>query len=1093
MGDFNKTLGGNGKGGINKIKFLSMRQKLVTHVKYNLSFRSVLTTQDIKSAISLDEILPLVFQAEGYQAKNISITQAGYEATIKDIISEETLYLRQLHLISKVFRDFILMKSKALKIDFEDRLDLIFSNINSIISLTIQLIIAMEDLLEVKNEDSRPYAGNLFWEFAETMMFDEYVKFAEDVLSEKFKRLFGELIVRQDISNEVKYYLPMLLQEPIYHFFHYHKYVKNIMHSSSSDDEKRSLAQVLGMLNDPLYKVITIVMQMPGYFGSIKRTPVDIFHHHLEQRTNIKRGNGEESSEENEGSITNLPPEFPLELLTSHVYEGPLMMLDGILKQRYVFLFQNMIIVTKPHRSINGEISAHYSYKESYFLHKVQIKDLEDSDVKVYSDKSSSKSDITSSLSSRSNIDGDLFVGRVTESPSECLNYAFEIEYFVKDKRTQVTFKADSLDEKNAWMAALVMLKSKPTLEAALDAILIKEKNNNPLKMPSPDKYIFSEPDSPDNIIIENKVTHDNTRRGSIAEDLAKDSTFNKTSERIKGATIIKLVERLTHPLYSTPMMIKDFLMTYRSFSSPNELLDLLIQRFNIPDPEWYEDSGEYEELDETTRLQLEIDKKRFRNEFVKPVQTIILNVLKHWVSHYFYDFENDHQLFKKFNDFLEDIESTPLKGKWTDIIRKHIQRKQGHAFRKNHVVFTFSEAEPEFLIHLELQAKPEWPELLTYHPTEIARQLTLLDFEFFRSVKPSELVDCAWMDEKKKYDKSPTVMQVTRHFNNLTRYFEKILVDTENLEERQALMNRILEIMSTFQKLNNFNGMFAIAAATQSASIFRLYKTKEGIRRDLFHELQKVIELRERHDAKYIDRLHEINPPVVPHLGTYLDRVFKFEIGNPNFISREPSKSQDELKLINFYKSTKIAEQISELQQYQHEQYNFKTYPSLRKFLENIDPFPNSSEKERDDYLFEKSKEIEPGRDVEPKDAEKKWPSLQLISPTYALYKKKGPRRSANHTDASPSLETPGFRTVPSSPFSSNQLSQSINSNSVHLSADSVLSMNKVPNTSSPMYESIEKSDESRFILPPLPPKPRPPLPPKHDLPPIPPRRPPR
>ena len=54
--------------------------------------------------------------------------------------------------------------------------------------------------------------------------------------------------------------------------------------------------------------------------------------------------------------------------------------------------------------------------------------------------------------------------------------------------------------------------------------------------------------------------------------------------------------------------------MTYRSFSSPNELLDLLIQRFNIPDPEWYEDSGEYEELDETTRLQLEIDKKRFRN-----------------------------------------------------------------------------------------------------------------------------------------------------------------------------------------------------------------------------------------------------------------------------------------------------------------------------------------------------------------------------------------------------------------------------------------------------------------------------------------------
>ena len=444
MTDYNKSLGGPSKTGINKIKFLSMRQKLVTHVKYNLSFRSVLTTQDIKSAISLDEILPLVFQAEGYKARNSSNSVTGYEATIKDIITEENLYLRQLHLISKVFRDFILMKSKALKIDFEERLDMIFSNINSIISLTMQVIIAMEDLLEIKNEDTRPYAGDFFWEFAETMMFDEYVKFAEDVLSEKFKRLFGELLVRQDVSNDVKYYLPMLLQEPIYHFFHYHKYVKNIMHSSSSDDEKRSLAQVLGMLNDPLYKVITIVMQMPGYFGSIKRTPVDIFHHHLEQRENRRSENGEDEGEDTEGSITNLPPEFPLQLLATHVYEGPLMVLDGILKQRYVFLFQHLIIVTKPHRSVNGEISAHYSYKDSYFLRKVQIKDLEDSDTRIYSDKPSTNPDITSAISSKSNIDGDLFVGRITESPSEFLNYAFEIEYFVKDKRTQIIFKAES-------------------------------------------------------------------------------------------------------------------------------------------------------------------------------------------------------------------------------------------------------------------------------------------------------------------------------------------------------------------------------------------------------------------------------------------------------------------------------------------------------------------------------------------------------------------------------------------------------------------------------------------------------------------------
>lgn len=103
-----------------------------------------------------------------------------YDQVVRDLIQEERQYLRDLHLIMKVFREQL---ATLVPPPSTAELDAIFSNIEEIYELTVTLLGSLEDTLEVAEEQAAPPVGCCFEELAEAAEFDVYDRYAKDILS----------------------------------------------------------------------------------------------------------------------------------------------------------------------------------------------------------------------------------------------------------------------------------------------------------------------------------------------------------------------------------------------------------------------------------------------------------------------------------------------------------------------------------------------------------------------------------------------------------------------------------------------------------------------------------------------------------------------------------------------------------------------------------------------------------------------------------------------------------------------------------------------------------------------------------------------
>ncbi|UMM32472.1 hypothetical protein L5515_006244 [Caenorhabditis briggsae] len=894
-----------------------------------------------------------------------SSNRQTYESVAVDFLRDERRFIRELNRIN-VFRRRI--ESIATSESDKTIVANLFGNLHEIHDLALKIERTLEDAIELNDTQC---IGMGIWEYGEAYEFDTYTFYIKrdgsemnesrhatyvinDTIkalleSERFSKLFmksGEhssSLDGQSFRLAVQYVLPQLLHIPIFHIYQYHEYINRLHQLSSSEEDRRDLNDCRAAFERVVGSVSDIPPELKTRIASFLDQQAK-----SEKIYNVKRLNeiqtsidgfvgspiGKMCNElEADGDLGMIRPSLQL---TSDITKN-----KKWKTERFVYVFDQLIILCKRHKNS-------LKFKDRLPVHSIDVFDVPDSEV---------------------------------------LN-CFGIESHDKSSLPKTYhFVCRNPEEKRQWMAVLVKVTTKSVLDRILDNYEKEEAKRIPLIVPGPDQYRFSEPDTESNITFE-------------------DYTSSSGIPVIKWGTVLKLIERLTYHSYTDSKYIQTFLISYRSFCTPNDLLSLLLERFNIPTPKKLQQpkqgggplAGRYDTVQShglsTMTSSSGINplyEQKFRKEFQQPIQLRVLSVINQWVKQHWYDFQCDQVLLDALELFLNRC-CDPREGltkqhkKFCKTILALIEKRvknppgimqppvengdEGHVnsafvfgddqhqgmprIRRQQSVYTnespnennqFASRRPEILWHTAQKGDVEHYDLLTLHPLEIGRQLTLLHFDLYRAIQPIELVGAAWT-KSEKWRKSPQLLRLTDHSTLLTYWVSRSIVETESLEERMAMFNRVLEVMSVFEELHNFTGLVAFYSALNSSCIFRLKWCWERLDSEKQKCFDRFNVLCERRWTEMQKRLSSINPPCIPFFGHYLSNIFFLEQGNSTFVNKSPAKQKDDSlktsepesepfkQLVSFLKCRKISDVIREIQIYQNERYSLTLEPTIRVSL---------------------------------------------------------------------------------------------------------------------------------------------------------------
>lgn len=345
---------------------------------------------------------------------------------------------------------------------------------------------------------------------------------------------------------------------------------------------------------------------------------------------------------------------------------------------------------------------------------------------------------------------------------------------------------------------------------------------------------------------------------------------------QIKSGTLAGLVEQLTRHDRLDASFNGTFLLTYRSFTTAQELFELLVRRFNIQPPPGL------------TKQELPTWEDRKQ----KPVRFRVVNILKSWFEHYWMENNDDasHLLLERAYEFVKTTivnTKTPGAGPLMNVID---QRMKGQDTSAKKLVLTLNTSAPVPILPKNMK-KLKFSDI---DPLEFARQLTIVESKLYGKIKPVECLDKTWQKKAKEGqpEPSPNVKSLILHSNQLTNWVAEMILGQADVKKRSAVIKHFVSIADVSyielypsntkflsrsanlrqkcRSLNNFSTLTSIVSALGTAPILRLSRTwgQVPIKTNATLESMRQLIASSKNFGSYREQLHQANPPCIPFLG---------------------------------------------------------------------------------------------------------------------------------------------------------------------------------------------------------------------------------
>eukprot|EP01084_Bolivina_argentea_P054225 99462_1 len=217
---------------------------------------------------------------------------------------------------------------------------------------------------------------------------------------------------------------------------------------------------------------------------------------------------------------------------------------------------------------------------------------------------------------------------------------------------------------------------------------------------------------------------------------------------------------------------------------------------------------------------------------------------------------------------------------------------------------------------------------LIKIDPTEIARQICLMEYKIFSKIKPEEFLkqksskqtkielrisnDESSLSEKKlqielkklqkvqsinqeKESNQPNIDRMKEWFNKLVVWTKIEILGKDELSKRVKVLSNLLKICDKLDKFNNISSLCAIRAGLCSASIHRLRKTWNNIpkkSKEIKRKLDTLFKL--KNNQKHLrDRISIMKQPAIPHIGIFLGDIIFIHDGNETFDKLDNKKKK--------------------------------------------------------------------------------------------------------------------------------------------------------------------------------------------------------